>query len=86
MCGPDRNELFAALRDAYEEAKSYRTSCAVVVCSFLQDGEIENARHVLSRNFEPADKRFHELLERMKELTGLTPPRMNSINGQEQTQ
>ncbi|OQS30419.1 hypothetical protein [Chromobacterium violaceum] len=82
MSGLDKSEFFEALHSEFEEAKSKRTSSAVVVCRFLRDGDVERARLALSRCFEPADQKFHELLTRMGELLA----REQTTNEQEQAQ
>ncbi|OBU84520.1 hypothetical protein [Chromobacterium subtsugae] len=68
MNEPNRTELLTALLSDLEEVKSERTSSAVVVCRFLQDGELELARSALTKHFEPAEQRYSELVARMSEL------------------
>ncbi|WP_152681656.1 hypothetical protein [Chromobacterium subtsugae] len=68
MNEPNRTELLTALLSDLEEVKSERTSSAVVVCRFLQEGELELARSVLTKHFEPYDQRYNELATCLTEL------------------
>ncbi|WP_434629501.1 hypothetical protein [Chromobacterium sp. CV08] len=76
----DRTEL-SALISELEEVKSERASGAVVVCKFLQEGELGLARRVLAKHFEPADQRYGELAAHLSEQV-----LKKNTNEQEQSQ
>lgn len=81
MNEPSRTELLTALISELEEVKSERASGAVVVCRFLQDGELELARSALAKHFEPVDQRYSELASRLSEQV-----LKKNTNEQEQSQ